>query len=248
MTETKETQTEMESMPVFMCSVCYEWGRPPAVVLQCGHTFHADCMLQWAEAQRARQEQPNCPLCKQDVQPDILPSPPQPQTEWVDVTIHTWTNTSQLVRATRSHVPAYFTFETNRATITQGVTTSGGYASSAPPQHNIRTEIWVHRTNIPTLFQLLVDWIDNNIRDPRTRIQALAPITHRYLNDPAATDDAILRDPAVLEELRAVAAMVARDYAPIRPAAETEREREREREEEYHTDEREFMDSDDETL
>jgi hypothetical protein len=242
MTETKETQTEMESMPVFMCSVCYEWGRPPAVVLQCGHTFHADCMLQWADAQRERQEQPNCPLCKRNIEPASVPLPFQPRSQsppppnFIDITFH---NSVTLHRATHTHTPGYFTFEGQATT---------SHSPSEVRTFDTQAQVWVHRASIPTLFQLLTDWIDNNIRDPRTRIQALAPITHRYLNDPAATDDAILRDPAVLEELRAVAAMVARDYAPIRPAAETEREREREREEEYHTDEREFMDSDDETM
>jgi hypothetical protein len=193
-------------MPVFYCDVCQESGSPPAAILDCGHTFHAHCMLTWANARRESGQEPSCPVCRGVPTPMPLLTP-----DIVDVTFHSFH--TPLRRATHMHTSNYLTLESMaRVSIT--------YGSARLFQYDTAAEIWFSRQHIPTLLQLVADFITNEelLHPPpiRSLVDRLAPTTRQLISNPDLHDDDLLRNPTVINELRALAQAVAHQYQPER--------------------------------
>jgi hypothetical protein len=55
-------------MAQMMCAVCLNEIRQSAMVTQCGHAFHAKCLLRWM------QEEMVCPVCREQL---LEPSHPE---------------------------------------------------------------------------------------------------------------------------------------------------------------------------
>lgn len=65
----KTTQLEAIADEVLRCTLCMDRRTPEAgnsAVTECGHVFCWDCITGWMK------EKPECPLCRQSVQPNRL--------------------------------------------------------------------------------------------------------------------------------------------------------------------------------
>jgi hypothetical protein len=231
-------------MPVFQCDVCLGEGQPPAVVLQCGHTFHSQCMLRWVKSQNELGSPHTCPVCRASVTiPNI--NTPQPQREEAEYAtpVRAEAATAGRIHSSSESVQ-HFTF---RAPDTIIRTQHEDYMTV----HATALHVIMPLEAVPNLLNAMCRFIDRRISHPLLRLQDRAPVTFQLL-DSRQDDDQLLRNPVVVSELRAVAEYITETFLEREREREREEEGQRERErlqvtvEEYHTDEEEFMGEDEE--
>jgi hypothetical protein len=81
--ENENTKKQKEEQEV--CGVCQEELSDPSKPLKqlkqkmehgnpvCGHIFHKDCVDSWFKYQKRQNEDPNCPICRKEIDQDELP-------------------------------------------------------------------------------------------------------------------------------------------------------------------------------
>ncbi len=81
--ENENTKKQKEEQEV--CGVCQEELNDPSKPLKplkqkmehgnpvCGHIFHKDCVDSWFKYQKRQNEDPNCPICRKEIDQDELP-------------------------------------------------------------------------------------------------------------------------------------------------------------------------------
>lgn len=57
----KNKKEEVDEGSIENCTVCFDPKKYPLIILQCTHTFHQKCLLDWTK------KNINCPLCRQNI-------------------------------------------------------------------------------------------------------------------------------------------------------------------------------------